>query len=131
VKFPIHQIVGGDNAPEPLHPCRPRKPGDASQTHQHGDKTLADLNAHAERQLSVDAARSIGSAGCNMNLADQTGEPLPAHLRPRKRSVPVTVVAGAANPKNTTTHLRGQPGIDEAIDHRVNPSGWDLSSARN
>lgn len=80
MELPIHQIIGGDNTAQPFHPRRPGKPVDPRQTHQNSDETFADLDPHPESQFGMNPAGPVGAAGGNVDLADQAGEPLPAHL---------------------------------------------------
>ena len=56
-----------------------------------------------------------------MDLPNQTGEPLPAHLRRRHRPLLVLVVAGAADPEEAAAELGPMTGPHDSVDHQVNP----------
>jgi len=74
------QIIGGDHAADPPGPGRAGQPVDPGLAHHNGHQVLADLDLPAHGQLGMHPARSVGAAGGQMDLADQPGQPLAAHL---------------------------------------------------
>ena len=128
----MNEVIGGRNRVQPPHLRRPfaglSEPGDPGLTHQDSDETLADPNANPEGQLGVDAPRPVGLPGGGVDLPNQTGEPWPAHLRRRHRPLLVLALAGAADPDEEAAELGPMTGLDESVDHRVNPFGLGRSS---
>jgi hypothetical protein len=98
------------------------------QTHQDGHQVLTDHDVHAAGEWGVDPTGAVGAAGGGVNFFDQPGQPLPAHRCGREGPVPVLAVAGTAHPEQTAADLDGVPGVDEVVDHRMNPFGSGRSS---
>ena len=101
---------------QPFHFRRPRQAADAGFAHQDGHQALAHLNFHADRQLGVNPAGTIGLPGRDMDFADQTSEPEAPHLGGRYRSVFISVVAGAAHSEESAALLGPVAGLDEVVD---------------
>ena len=123
MEFAVHQVIGGGDAVQPFHFRRPRQATDAGFTHQDGHQTLAHLNFHADRQLGVNPAGTIGLPGRDMDFADQTSEPQTSHLGGRYRSVFISVVAGAADSEEAAALLGPVAGLDEVVDD-LSESFW-------
>ncbi len=66
---------------------------------------------------------AIRAAGCDVNLADEPGEPLAAHLRRGGRAMLVAVVAGLGHAQDAAAGQDGVSGGDEDVDHRVDSFG--------
>ena len=66
-----------------------------------------------------------------MDLADQSGQPLPAQLCRGDGLSLVLVVVLTADAKDFAAAVSRSPGVDKSIDHRVHPFGRGLSSPRN
>ena len=69
---------------------------------------------HADRQLCVNPAGTIGLPGRDMDFADQTNKPEAPHLG--GRSWPVFVVAGAAHPEKPAALSGPVADLDKAVD---------------
>lgn len=66
-----------------------------------------------------------------MDFADQSGQPLAAQLGRGGRCALVLVVVLPCDAKDFAAAVNGCPGVDEAVDHRVEPFGRGLSSPKN
>ena len=94
-------------------------------------RRFSHLNFHADRQLRMDPAGTIGLPGRDMDFADQTGEPEAPHLSGRYWPVFISVVAGAAHSEEPAAQLGPVASLDKAVDYRVNPFGPGRSSPRS
>nr|WP_257217004.1 hypothetical protein [Rhodococcus qingshengii] len=79
MKLPVHEIVGGRNALQPLDLRRTRQADDAGDPHQFGDEILTDHDVHTARELRMHTSRPVGLSRSRVDFADQPGEPLTAH----------------------------------------------------
>jgi hypothetical protein len=76
----MDEIIGGRDAVPALHSRGPGKSGSAGATQQHGHESLADPNAHAERELIVHPPGIIGLPRGRMDLSNPTSETAVASL---------------------------------------------------
>lgn len=72
-----------------------------------------------QRQCSPEQKATL----LRVELAIQTGQPLATHLRWRKGPAVIAVVPRLRDAENSATRLRGMPGGDEHVHHRVKPFG--------
>ncbi len=68
----VDQIVGSDDPAQPLDPCRAGKPDNARLIHQQPHGALAHGDPHAQGELGVHAPVSVGAAGRDVDLADDS-----------------------------------------------------------
>lgn len=94
-------------------------------------RRFSHLKFHADRQLRMNPAGTIGLPGRDMDFADQTSEPEAPYLGGRYWPVFVSVVAGAADPKKSAALLGPVADLYEVVDCRVNPFGPGRSSPRS
>lgn len=131
VEFAMNEVVGGRHPVRPFDLRRSGKSGDPGMTHQNGDEPLADPNAHSEGEFRVNAPGTIGLPGGRVNLPDQPGQPLLAHLSRREDAVLVFVVAGAADAEKPAADFGPVARLHQGVDYRVNPFGPGRSSPRS
>ena len=111
----MHQVIGGSDAVQRFTfagPGRPRMPALLIRT---ATRRFSHLNFHADRQLGVNPAGTIGLPGRDMDFADQTSEPEAPHLGGRYRPVFISVVAGAAHSEESAALLGPVAGLDEVV----------------
>lgn len=77
----MNEVIGGRNPVYSLHLPRPRKPVNPALTHQDGDEALAEPNTHYQGEFPMYAPGTVGLLRGRVNLPDQSGGPLTAHLR--------------------------------------------------
>ena len=128
VEFAVDEVVCGRNAVQPFHLRRPGKSGNPGIAHQNGDEPLADPNIHSEGEFRVHAPGTIGLPRGRVNLPDQSGQPLPAHLRRGQNAVLVFVIAGAADAEKPAADFGPVARLHQRVDYRVNPFGPGRSS---
>ena len=115
MELPVHQVISRGDSMEPFHFRWPREAADAGFAHQDSHQALAHLDFHADRQLGVNPAGTIGLPGRDMDFADQTSEPQTSHLGRRQRPVFVSVIAGAADSEEAAALLGPVAGLDEVV----------------
>ena len=79
----------------------------------------------------MDSTVAVGTAAGDVDLADESGQPLTAQFGGGSGFPLVFVVVLAADAKDSATTIYRRPGGDESVDHRVHPFGRGLSSPRN
>ena len=128
MELAVHQVIGGGNAMQAFHFRGPRKAANAGFAHQNSHQTLAHLKFHADRQLRMHPAGTIGLPGRDMDFVDQSSEPKAPHLGGRYWPVFVSVVAGAAHSEESAALLGPVADLDKVVNYRVNPFGPGRSS---
>ena len=101
----------------------PGRPLDASVVHHEPDQALAHADAVPLDEFSPHPPGSVRPAGIGMDLPDRSGEPLATQHRRRHRPAAIAVVALPGHVQHVADALRGDPGVDEGVDHRVDPFG--------
>ena len=118
MELAVDQVVGGDDAAQPLDPSRAGQPVDAGLCHEHRHGALADGHAHSERELGMDAAVAVGAARGHVDLADQPGQPRASQLRLRGRCAFGEVVVLPRHAEHPAGTVDRNPGVSETLDHR-------------
>ena len=77
MELPVDQVVGGDDATQPLDAYWSGQAVDTGLCHQHRHGPGADLDTHAHGELGVDTAVAVGAVGGDVDLPDQPGQPVP------------------------------------------------------
>lgn len=80
MELAVDQIVGCDYAAEPFDTGRAGQAVDSSESHQDRHRARADRDPHFQSQLGMNASIPVGVTGGDMDLTDQSGQPLPAWL---------------------------------------------------
>ena len=127
----LGEVFARGNALDALDLRRARKPGDSGIVHEDPDQVDADLDAACLGQLGVHTPRSVGAARGDVDLSNESRQPLAAHHGRRHRSATVVVVALGGDAEDSTALLDGEPGVDEGVDHRVDPFGRLRSDPRS
>ena len=119
----VHEIVGRHDATQSFDPGGTGKAVNAGVMHEHRHESLADEDAQTLREFGVHASLAVGAAALQVHFSNETRKPFTTHLGGRERPLTVAVVTRTRDSQRATTNLDGEPGVDENVDHRVNPFG--------
>ena len=116
---------------DPLDLARSRNSGDSRVVHENRDETATNVDAATLSQFGVHPSCSISAAAHRVDLANTSGEPLTTNHRRRHRTVLGQVVAGTGHAQHPAARFHFEPGVDEGVDHRVDPLGRTTSLPSN